>query len=439
MIENINFDDNSSRTTNSNHSAASSSSIDLREDTQRLLNLLVNVNKFPEKIKDLIEDRAGHFFGSLAAGVVDFISHDLNAIDHEEKDLKRIIEYIPESLAEYDPNGTIAIVNVCHLWCRYHNTSAQAYPFIPLLAREGLKLCSQRWRGGLLCKYLPWDDNNNALQYIFMNDKVENSICLDIIKRLRSMGLILKNDIRKYKLLLKSCSPQTLNRFHYLLEWDPGALKHTSRNCNYNLYGGHGGNNNNNDSNNDSNSNSNGEIYFLNTIASIRDIEYFEIALNATLKYFPYELGLLLLESTCSRHEHGTAYGIAIARYGEKKAWNIVTKCIDEAEAEAGNLNQQILERNPKTNLYPFMEHAAAVGGCPLNLIYYLIRKRPEVVTGVDHVRSDADLDVDVDFDTSPRSRSRCSHMLERDNDKDVNEHLHHQTLEKKRKYPYSR
>ena len=253
------------------------------------------------------------------------------------------------------------------------------------------------------------------------------------------MGLILKNDIRKYKLLLKSCSPQTLNRFHYLLEWDPGALKHTSRNCNYNLYGGHGGNNDNNDSNNDSNSNSNGEIYFLNTIASIRDIEYFEIALNATLKYFPYELGLLLLESTCSKHEHGTAYGIAIARYGEQKAWNIVTKCIDEAEAEAGNLNQQILERNPKTNLYPFMEHAAAVGGCPLNLIYYLIRKRPEVVTGVDHVRSDADLDVDVDFDTSPRSRSRCSHMLERDNDKDVNEHLHHQTLEKKRKYPYSR
>ena len=48
---------------------------------------------------------------------------------------------------------------------------------------------------------------------------------LDVIKRLREMGFIEKEDIKEYNLLWDSCEEGCSKRFNYFADWDPSALK----------------------------------------------------------------------------------------------------------------------------------------------------------------------------------------------------------------------
>lgn len=60
--------------------------------------------------------------------------------------------------------------------------------------------------------------------------------------------------------------------------------------------------------------------------------------------------------------------------HGKYEVWGIIEKCIDETH------DVKILERNPVTNLYPFM--LAATGDeetGELNPVYYLLRRNLEV------------------------------------------------------------
>jgi hypothetical protein len=50
--------------------------------------------------------------------------------------------------------------------------------------------------------------------------------CLQVLKQLRQMGHLKKDDIQRYGLVNKLCSQNYFaeNRFRFLVEWDPNSL-----------------------------------------------------------------------------------------------------------------------------------------------------------------------------------------------------------------------
>ena len=116
----------------------------------------------------------------------------------------------------------------------------KAVSFVPLVARIAIELglFEKQERGGLLCSQ---DDNNNALQnlvridYVYtvysrkLRELVDDKY-LQVLKKLRKMGILKKEDIQRYDLLKISCLPYSgfaEKQFGFLAEWDPSALYYT--------------------------------------------------------------------------------------------------------------------------------------------------------------------------------------------------------------------
>ena len=233
--------------------------------------------------------------------------------------------------------------------------------FVSLLAEEGDKLNvgGEGQRGGLLTGY---EDGLNLLQVLAGHPYYDDSICLDLLKTLRKSQLLKKEDVTQYYLSYRSCKPVAEERFEYFVDWDPEALNDIQV----------------------------GGDPFLHTSAAWLCIDSFALALKAGLKYYPEELGFLFQKNDRGK----TAFEMACQHYGKDKARRAIEKCFEEAH------NVKMVERNPATNLYPFML-AAAGETTELNTVYYLLRRNPLVLEDIiqEKVR-------DVDVETKRRRLS---------------------------------
>jgi hypothetical protein len=175
---------------------------------------------------------------------------------------------------------------------------------------------------------------------------------MDVMRRLRDQGLLRKEDIQTYELLFYSLASGQVNRFHYLADWDPAALM---------LW-----------------KNPNGNRSLLTNWTCPDDpmycVKYFKLVLAVTLKYFPHELGGLLFQ----REDDGdSACEKAWKKYGPIESWKILQDCLDQAAP-----TEMLLQKDAERQMYPFM--IAAEGPAPvshLNVIYYLLRKEPLVIS----------------------------------------------------------
>jgi hypothetical protein len=120
--------------------------------------------------------------------------------------------------------------------------NVKAVAFISPLARLAVEVgwFEEEERGGLLCEDI---DGTYVLQNLMRSDKADrhnnhreyhkvvDDKYLQVLIRLRRMGLIKKEDIRRYILLNKLCFAQkdysAEKRFRFLIEWDPSALTRT--------------------------------------------------------------------------------------------------------------------------------------------------------------------------------------------------------------------
>jgi hypothetical protein len=128
--------------------------------------------------------------------------------------------------------------------------SDQTVSFIPVFAEEGMKLNvgGDGMRGGLLREDCEDYSGGSALKEISCNNTyisgaeseyydTRDSRTLNVIKRLRKIGLIEKEDIRKYNLLCESCNEWSSKRFNYFADWNDhvvetvrgGGVEHYSR------------------------------------------------------------------------------------------------------------------------------------------------------------------------------------------------------------------
>ena len=63
---------------------------------------------------------------------------------------------------------------------------------------------------------------------------------------------------------------------------------------------------------------------------------------------------------------------MARKHFGEQESWKMIKKCLDES-----NGGSKILERNPETNMYPFLLAAVGDDTSELDLVYYCVRRNP--------------------------------------------------------------
>ena len=148
--------------------------------------------------------------------------HNLHKDKPEKKMLKKLINEFPSSLEYKNDEGQLPIQST--VWHRVR--------YLPLLAEQGIKynVGGNDKRGGLLLEDPTASHNMNALQLLVNLTNIRNPIpCdnafLNIMKYLRDMNLLVKNDIKDSHLLYRTCGSTRKLRFGYLADWSHSGLK----------------------------------------------------------------------------------------------------------------------------------------------------------------------------------------------------------------------
>jgi len=111
-------------------------------------------------------------------------------------------------------------------------------------------------------------------------------MCLIVMKRLRQSNLFTKEDIKHFSLSSLRPTPRHKARFEYLVDWDPSSLKFLS---------------------------DKGQLC-LHVAVRLKSVaESFAMVLQAGLKHYPEELGLLFEKNRKGK----TACELAFEKYGK--------------------------------------------------------------------------------------------------------------------------
>jgi hypothetical protein len=325
--------------------------------------------------------------------------HNLYRKESTEESVKKMIDACPASLSFKCDGGYLPIQTAVH------RHDAKSIQFIPLLATEGVRynVGGSDSRGGLLLS-VNRRINVFSLPMLRVDDSIviADTVYHNMFKKLKEEKLLFKEDIGKYGLLYNSYrnqSPAKLT-FEFLADIDPQALK-----------------------------------AHIHVIINGGKMDIAQMFLTTALKYFPTDIGVLFQKNNIHRN-HRTAFRAAINKFGEKATFDMIEKFIPldgagtlpilhhVAEHEPDYLNEfvkrypssffvrdqygrtiqqtelasglksynkdaafyvrmsddQVCEKDPGNDLYPFMV-AACDSNSDLGGVYYLLRRNPSLVS----------------------------------------------------------
>jgi len=364
---------------------------------RHLLDLDETVSK---KLLNQFEVLAEKMFEDMSTAAGEYL-HNLVEDKDSEDEVKAVVKKFPSALSHLNAKGSLPIQSAV--------AYSESVAFVPLLAEEGITLNvgGEGMRGGLLLvDPASDDDETNVLQLLvcmtYDNGTTADSRYLDVLIKLRESNLLRKEDIRQYDLLYRSFFPLAKARFEYLLDWDPHAVKESEDH--YSLL-----------------------RRVLYDESNVR-IDRFAMALKAGMKHFPDDLGFLFDKDDDGK----TNCQLAFEKLGKDEALGVIQECIpvganypilhhviknapelrndfarrytsaiflrDEngrlfhhvALSSGTNLqndpmiilqmtDDKVNEKDPVTDLYPFM-NAASANVPDLETIYYLLRRNPSVL-----------------------------------------------------------
>eukprot|EP01083_Nonionella_stella_P275714 936583_1 len=320
---------------------------------------------------------------------------------HTEEQVKAIIDVFPESLS-------IEHADYGHLPIYYATHEPRKVSFIPLLAKEGLRLNvgGEESRGGLI-----YNGYNSFLGIALLEAESDEVYVKykQVLEKLREMGLFKKEDIKDSELLLHSADSGNAPMFEMLTAWDPDSLVTADGPLLHRIY----------------------------------EEEKFEMVLKAGMEYFPERLGFLF-----RKYRGKTACETAFDNLGVNEAMKIICKCIppiedhslihraievashlenkliryypneafkrdatgrtlpqvkfhtqlregtqtyeNDAAFFANALDDQIEAKDPRSGLFPFMV-AASDNRSDLDAVYYLLKRCPQVLVDL-RERDDSDV-----------------------------------------------
>ena len=235
----------------------------------------------------------------------------------------------------------------------FSRCNAKAVSFIPVFAKVAIELglFEEQYRGGLLCQD---SCSGNVLQDLMCTDTIKvgdreeheynENVFLQVLIRLRKMGLLQKEDIHKYRLLNQLCAQHNSfcfaeRRFRFLVDWDPTALMHIK---------------------NDS--------VPLHSVSFYKSFQAFLSVFDAGIKYFPNKKGINLLFQINHFSYMNTSFQRACKQFGHEQ---VMTGIEDTLTRYSDSTPLNVVEA---------LMTAAVDEDIHLDCVYYLIRREPNVL-----------------------------------------------------------
>jgi hypothetical protein len=234
----------------------------------------------------------------------------------------------------------------------------KAVSFIPLVARLSIEFgfFQEVERGGLIL-FGHVSIMNVLLE--LMNSAVENQEhheladdkYLLVVKKLRQMGLLKKEDIQKYGLLVKLCCQGVLaeKRLRFLIEWDPTALIQPICCQSSRLY--------------------DSSLLYIATLLE-GSMQTFRIVFEYGIRYYPNRKGIsLLFKKNCVNE---TPFQSACESYGRNEVMRIIEEIL---------IRYSSSDNSTPLNVAEALIIAAIDEHVHLDCVYFLLRRQPDVLT----------------------------------------------------------
>ena len=206
---------------------------------------------------------------------------------------------------------------------------------------------------------------SSALFYGRDHNRLVDETFLEVLIQLRRIGLLKKEDIRKYGLLNKLLTSNYYfaeNRFRFLVEWDPSALREADNSGSLPLH----------------NCNKCNE-------ANYNFVERFRLVFECGIRYYPKKIGISLLfkknsygitpfQIACSHIAHGiTSFQIDTSNVGYEDTMKAIEDSLGSNIAGPYNVVDALIT-------------AAIDEHVHLDCVYFLLRREPNVLENIDSV-----------------------------------------------------
>ena len=326
--------------------------------TERLRSLLQIESNLSDNFRGALNEEARRLLRALIPDANDFFSDDLDTSKHSEEDVRTLVRCIP-SVLEYDDE-----MEEGHIFQRLLE-NVETLPFIPVVAEEAVRMDYYKdpsLRGGLMA--LDKNDKITILHSLYGKSEPVISV---IVRRLREMGLLKKEDIREQDILFQ-CDQKL---FAFFADWDPGALTTKFIQAGIGRYLHHR------------------FIEIHDNIAEllsripVAEVDMpsipkpficpYEI-IKASFKHYPNELGLLMLSD--GEFEEGESFWERLNDVmGSQEAW----KMIENAIHETGNdkVFEESSGQGSEVSFAPLFTAAASYLSDDLNILCHLLRQEP--------------------------------------------------------------
>ena len=332
-----------------------------------------------KKIDDLVED----FFLKLEEDVHEMLcsnaadgdADDYHGLDNNrdtEAEVEAIVRVFPNILAQRKAIGIRFFYPIQCLAFTVHDEdeysfnggiNLKAVSFIPVLARLATEfgLFLEEDRGGLLS----YDNRSygNVLRilmrsdpHIITNDRKHHELVDDkyllVMKQLRQVGLLKKDDIQMYGLLEKLCLQNVIaeKRFRFLVEWNPTTLLDTY-------------------------------VKFQPTSLHLAtmSIERFRLVFEYGIRYYPNKKGICLL---FRKDDHGnTPFQLACAEFGYEVE-KVVEDTLLDCQRRRRRSEEDVDDSNTSGsyNIVDALVTASIDEDIHLDCVYFLIQREPDVL-----------------------------------------------------------
>ncbi len=239
-----------------------------------------------------LNDIAGKTSKVMEATTGQFLRDDLDDEKYTRGHIKGLIDAFPKTLSITGEGGRLPIFNAAYKF--------QTISFVPLLAQEGSirDVCGEHSRGGLLVHR---GKTLKALVHTpkFSNERYDAKV-FQVLKDLKDLGLLQKEDVKRYGLLYETVEYRAQKSFDFLAQLDPEALKEE-----VGTYGP-----------------------FIHRVIRLYSLERFAMVLKTSVKLFPNDMGLLFDKTSTSM----TAFDVASGRYGVNSTMKVVRECIPPSD-----------------------------------------------------------------------------------------------------------
>ena len=189
---------------------------------QKLIQRILEIEKrYSGRFLEDIDELAEHMLDGIEEKGSRFLC-DLDDRKDSPDDVRLMVEMFPSALSHHEGyENECGEVDCIGLPIYYATMDDHSKAFIPLLAEEGMKRNMKETCGGLF-------DENNEYEASAIELEITNcpgNECLDILKELRSLDVLTKEDIHDKGLASMAIWRSSKEVCDYIIDWNPSILK----------------------------------------------------------------------------------------------------------------------------------------------------------------------------------------------------------------------